>query len=338
MWDVAFAPDGKSLVSSEGRGNVWLWSLPASAEHPQQLDLPEGTLGEVISVDASRLVTLHSDGTARFFDAVTLEELHHFSLMIPEIHCGAAGPRAEFVATGGADGSLRLWQLENGKVKVVAQNMSPGKRIWTLAFDVTGTRLAAADEYGSIKLYEVPSLKKVGEWPFTGRGRAGLSFSKKGRWLVFASNEGAVGYTTLIDLGKSGMRREYSGTPVDSYVFTADEGTLVAVKNDGMMEIRSVPDGPLRTVVNSQVLHLSSVTLGPGEQRILAGSKDGTLVIWDMATLHEVGSFHRGDEPIEELTFLPDGQTLATLSRKTLLQWPAPPASKEGVVRSKPSF
>ena len=337
MWDLAFSPDGKALASCEGQGSIWLWTLPAAVEKPQQLDLPEGTLGAVIAPDGSRLVTLHSDGTARFFDTGTLQELFRFSLMIPDILCGAAGPKAEWVATGSADGTLRLWKLEGGKVSVIAENKHPKHRIWTVTFDSTAHRLATADEFGVIRIFETPSLKPLGEWPFSGRGRAGLTFSGNGRWLVFASNEEAHGITTLIDLKPGGKKREFTTSPPDSFVFTQDEERLISAHNDGTIQVRSLPDGPVQQVVNSQVLRLTTVALSPEGNRIVAGAKDGTIVLWDAHTLHEVGTFRRSDHPIEELTFLPDRRTLITLSRDSLLQWPTRPqgASVTGSSRAR---
>ena len=133
------------------------------------------------------------------------------------------------------------------------------------------------------------------------------------------------------------MKREFTTSPPDSFVFTQDEGRLISAHNDGTIQVRSLPDGPVQQVVNSQVLRLTTVALSPEGNRIVAGAKDGTIVLWDAHTLHEVGTFRRSDHPIEELTFLPDRRTLITLSRDSLLQWPTRPqgASVTGSPRAR---
>jgi len=151
IFSVAYNPSGKQLVStdSDGFGIVWdvatgekLFIIPPKEETSRTTYLPEEILDAAYSPDRRQLALAGSRGTGRVLETSTGIEL--FSL---KGHTGALLSIAfnhdgNLVATGSLDGTVRVWDANNGE-NLLTLPVSGG-----VSFSPDGKRLAIGGESG----------------------------------------------------------------------------------------------------------------------------------------------------------------------------------------------
>ena len=109
--DVAFAPDGKTLVTAGGDGAA-VWD-PRSRKKILSLSSGGTLAGVAFSADGSRIATAGEDRRARIWDAETGLEL--LKLELPEAVTSIAfNPDGTELATGDANGIVRVFALRVG--------------------------------------------------------------------------------------------------------------------------------------------------------------------------------------------------------------------------------
>jgi WD40 repeat protein len=93
-------------------------------------------------------------------DGRTFEELHHFDS--GDTRAVAFSPDDRWLATGGGDGRVRLWDLESGAP--VATLVGHDLQILTLAFSPDGTRLASGGYDKTIRLWDMHTFAAGGSF------------------------------------------------------------------------------------------------------------------------------------------------------------------------------
>jgi WD40 repeat protein len=153
---VAFAPDSTKLASaSDDDGTVWLWNLQT---REPLLVIPEAA------------------------DACTVEALafHPAGLLL-----AVAG--IDWLATGGSDGAIGLWDLqENCACGVLDRGAT------ALAFHPSGRWLAAASLNNSICVWDMESRELAEELTGPSEAVTCIAYSPDGRWLASGGDDRTI--------------------------------------------------------------------------------------------------------------------------------------------------
>src|SRR5262249_8297412 len=103
------------------------------------------------------------------------------------VYALAYGPQGRWLASGGLDGAVRLWDPKTGGE--LWSRKEHQVRVRSLAYSPDG-RLASADDEGRVLLCN-PAGEKLGEILLPGAVR-GLAFARDGRHLATANANGTV--------------------------------------------------------------------------------------------------------------------------------------------------
>ncbi len=196
----------------------------------------------------------------------------------PGINGVALSTDGRLLATAGADGMVRLWDLIAGtQAMCLARHAGP---VRSVAFSPDGRLLATAGGTDAARLWDVTSGDLV-RIVTPGLARD-IVFSADGRLLVTAG--GGTTHAASMAAG------------------TVDRAAWLWEVADGRSAGR-VP-GPIR--------HTTSVAISP-DGRLLATAGAGDDVrLWDAATGMLAGALHRRVASAESVAFSPDGRLLAT--------------------------
>ncbi|MGH3853725.1 MAG: TIR domain-containing protein [Pseudonocardiaceae bacterium] len=177
---AAFHPDG-SILATGGIGGTCLW------------DVDSGKLRDRFSSDSCYAVAFSPHGrilaSTNDPDVVTLWELSTSSELLRTAHTRSARSVAfdgegDMLATGGADGTVRLWAILSGQRLCALDGHS--ETVTSVAFHPGGGILASAGFDRTIRLWDVATGGTVST--LEGHTNAVLDISVSGDGRVLASN------------------------------------------------------------------------------------------------------------------------------------------------------
>ncbi len=129
IWSLAFDPAGGRLVSGGSDGSARVWSLGARDERPARLQgHSQAILSVAFAADGAAILTTSADGSARVWrrHGANAEDSGWTSIVLPHagtrwpgvddgsVWVGAFSPDGSLMATGAADGAVRLFPREIG--------------------------------------------------------------------------------------------------------------------------------------------------------------------------------------------------------------------------------
>ncbi|MEM9463347.1 MAG: SUMF1/EgtB/PvdO family nonheme iron enzyme [Myxococcota bacterium] len=237
----------------------------------------------------------------------------------------ATSPDGARMATGGRDGTTRLWDAQSGAHVVTLA----GHRIDVLAvaFSPDGSQVATGSWDGTARVWDAQSgAHRATLHGHTGPVRA-VGFSPDGRRLVTAGRDGSArvwSVTGDAPLWSSsgevmdGSRGTSQGTPLVDARFTPDGQRVWTVGADDTVRVldgatgQRLPDDRLVALLEGNPV--TAVAVSPDGQRLVAAAKDGSVRAWDLRSGDTWATMRGHTAPVRMMAFSADGERLATAS------------------------
>jgi WD40 repeat protein/serine/threonine protein kinase len=360
---AVYSPDGQWVASAGIDRTVRVWQ----ATGRQDVAVLHGHTGAVHEVafapDGRRLASLSgstaerqaagwvADGTVRVWDVdpeATLPLLRgHTSYVYPV----AFSPDGRWLASGGWDHELRLWDAATGAPCAVLPH--PGI-VPCLAFGPDGTWLVSgcfAD--GRLRIWDVetghvrteirvptgtirsltvsPDGKRVAATTYDEHSKQhhfhicdiasgkrsfsaegwSLAYSPDGRWLAVLAADGQT--VMLLDARTHEVVARFRGheQSVISASFSPDSRRLASCGRDRTVRLWQI-DGDACQVLRGHTDEVFATAFHPDGTRLATAGRDRAVWLWDLARGEEVARLQGHTSYVWSLAFSPDGTTLAS--------------------------
>lgn len=238
---VRFSPDGRRLASASfgPYGEVCLWNVTTGTEE-SLLEIQVAGVG-AFSGDGRRLAIPGSE-SVRIVDTQTRETVRTFRGHAGHVLAAEWGPDDRWLATGGDDGTVRLWSMQQAMSGPVLKQHE-GKVQW-LSWDPNENRLISIGGK---------------------QGQASLV-------CVWNISDG----TAQLD-----EKEQLEPTLTAAEVLRGTDPRLVTGSQNGVIEWRNLADGVPQLTVPAHSSVVRSLAPQPRNGYIASASDDATLCLWE---------------------------------------------------------
>lgn len=333
--EMAFTPDGKTLVTSGENGAATLWDVPSHAVRATFAGHAGPIHAEAISADGSTLYTGSFDTNVIGWD---LTGDRGFPPSFPAIATDASqaswslaiSPDSRTIAVGSTTGKVALWNARTLREERTFTAV-PGVVV-ALAFSRDGRELLVAGD-------RIPTTAWVRIWRLGPHPKLVRSIDVHGflSWATWSPDGGtlaATGTPGFFD-AQHGFVREWdastgralgtSATKGDypNYVVFAPHGTTVAIS--GYQFGAEVLDPAQGTVESRMPIGGGTYTFGdafsPDGKELATTDWNGTLDLWNPKTGKRLATIPDPDLAVgQSVAWSPDGKTLALADQSNTLR------------------
>lgn len=309
---VAFGPDGNHLVSCS-ENKVVLWNIRDSSAKWTLKMKTEKAWTAVFSPGGKRIAIGMDDNTVRIVDADTGElsnVLRPASFSSDPVLSIAYDPNGDDIAFG-AGKDIFLWSSK-GEYRVFSGHEGEIKKV---LFSSDGKRIVSASADHTVRVWNVISERRErilnGSQEEIGAPAGkpkSVAFSPDGKSVIAGLGNLLVQWNAA-----TGERiRSYVGHPgaVTSFVFEPNGERLYSTSNDGSLRSWDTKTGQ-ETGFPVQIDGLVAVGYSIMKKAVVTISKDGTVNLWDPASLNKGTAIMResfsGPESASSLSVSADG-------------------------------
>lgn len=329
---VAFSPDGKTLATGGAAGYLQLWQIkPSGAKRWQRcsdkelFNAQQPIRSVAFSPDGRTLASGSDDGKVWRWNYHTGEVLKVLSGHTSWISAIAFSVD-HLLASGSEDRTVRLWY--NNLCQRQFQGYSNG--IWSVAFNPTGNLLASGSQDRRVRLWSAKTGELLGSLAGHTSWIWSVAFSPTQLTLASSSEDGTI---RIWDIHTQQQRHVLTGhkDAVLSLLYTP-QGTLWSGSLDGTLKHWTAKGICLETLDRERDGHRGGVwaiALSLDGDRLLSGSQDQTLKLWDTASGRLIDTLSGHRSWIRAVAISPDCQTLFSGSADGMLKiWQADDSGK----------
>ncbi len=325
---------------------VWLKSLKPIIP---PLDSPlakvfRGHLGVnhiAFSKDGKKIVSSSLDNTARIWDIETgicLQILKGHTQWVEGV---AFSPNGQEVISSSKDKTIRMWDVESGKCVRTFRGHTNGVR--GIAYSPEGRRIASASFDETIRVWDTGTgdcLKVI-------KGHEGpvhcVTFTKDGKKIASSSRDNTIriwewetGRCLKILKGHTNWIESIALSPDDTQIVSGSDDNTIRIWNaipadsvaaslgNWFKEAGSLfkSSADCIKVFQGHENKVNSVCFSPDGTKILSGSSDKTIRIWNVETGENIRTFLGHEDYINAVAFSPCGKKIASASQdKTICLW-----------------
>ncbi|MFJ8013642.1 helix-turn-helix domain-containing protein [Streptomyces sp. NPDC096339] len=345
---LAYAPDGRTLVSAGADRTVRLWD-PAGALPPAVLaGHTDEVLGVAFAPDGRTVASGGVDRTVRLWDVAGRRTTATLTGNSDDVNGVAYTPDGTTVVSAGGDGATRLWDVDSGRLTATLSGHTdyvlgvavdpagavlatagfdqsvvlwdlrgavlasrPFSEIWHAAYSHDGKLLATAEGDHAVRLWDVPGRKVLAAFEGHGETVFSVAFSPDGRTLASAGSDGTIRLWDIAARRSSAVLPGRAGT-VFSVAFSPDGRTLASAGSDGAVRLWDTAGRTESAVLTGHTDFANDVAFSPDGRTLASAGDDLTVRLWDVTGRRALATLTGHTGAVRGVAFSPDGSTLAS--------------------------
>jgi hypothetical protein len=239
----------------------------------------------------------------------------------PGAQTAALSPVRDVLATAGADGAIRLWDLESRNREGVLRSelhrrTGHDARALCVAFSPDGMLLASGHVDGAVHLWDLSRGDEVAVRLKHEALVGAVAFSPDGAMLASGGMDSNL---KLWDVGAAlagEARRELHRQPsgVTALTYAVGGASILSGHVSRVLRLADAATGRLQSTLRGPGAQINLLWPAPDGRRVAAASHDRTIRIYDIDARRPEGVLTGLRRPATSLCFFPDGARLAAVS------------------------
>ena len=245
---VAFSPDGKLLATAGTDEAVRLWR---ASDLPRLVPAGQAQVGAAFAL----ALAFRRDGLLAF--AGTDGRVYVWNSRTPRakprlvgtgsdlrnsfhpVYAVAFSPTGGILASGGYDGTLRLWDVDASQPKQIAapESMKAPSAIRSVAFSPSGRLIAVGSTDGTISLWDTAKRKQVRAATPDSDSVESVAFTGGGQVLVTAGDDGVVRFWDVGTLRPLGQLVKSHVGKIRRLALSRNGSVLATAQSDGSVRL-----------------------------------------------------------------------------------------------------
>jgi WD40 repeat protein len=283
---LEFSRDGSTIAVS-GYHEITFWKTADGVLERRLTGLAERIYAIATSPDGKWLATASGDPGVYGVAKLWLAEPNGGGKPVRDlvetqdvVFAVAFSPDSKKVATAGADRTIRIFEVESGKL--LAQIEDHADWIFDIAFSPDGKRLASASRDKTSKVFDVDKKESLVTFPAHVQPIYTVSFVPDGKGVATGGEDNRIRIWNPDNDGKSIREIGGFGGTVFKLQYSPDGKNLLAVGGDKMVQIFDAKGASLRKLQGHNDW-IYALAISPDSKTVASGSWDGEVKLWNMA-------------------------------------------------------
>ena len=323
--NLVFTPDGNRLISISEDKTIRIWNAQTGVEvkkfESQIGDGPEGMFyasalspdGKLLAV-AGYQVSTEKENYVIVIDiekGVQVATAIGHTDVITSLSFSGSG---QFLASGSADGTVRIWKMENFPTIITAATLTIGLPVSNISFNRMTQDLAVAAESKDVLIFALAGLRK-GEKQFAPKAlhkHKGIlneiAYSPDGAYLISSSFENEL----ILWNSEGTFVKEIDKLkhPITALAFSFDGKILAALDDTGKGMTYTIPTGSKLTEFTGHDNTVFSAVFSPSTNNsnymvASGGGNNNEIILWNPINGLTIKKIKGKGSPIHQLAFGP---------------------------------
>ena len=194
-----------------------------------------------------------------------------------KVNCVVFGPDGRWLASGGADNSIKIWDVNSGR----ELRALTGHTGWVkaLAASHDGRWLASGSNDRTVRVWDVLTGQEIRNFAGHSGPVESIAFSADGRLLASGSADNSIKLWDLTAGHELQTLKGHAGWVV-SLAFTSDGKLLASGSADHLIKLWDTASGRERGTLQKHSERVIALAFSRDNNSLASGSADGTICMW----------------------------------------------------------
>ena len=336
-----YSPDGSRIVTSARDGSMRIWAADTAELRFETTEHSDAITDCHYSPAGDQIVSISNDKTMKFWDAETARCLFTVALPEPLTACGYSPNGRQIVVSSGQ--VLAVWDtVARKKICTLAGH---NDLVSDCVYSPDGRLIASVSWDKTLILWNVETASPVGRANGHRDAVSACDYSPDGRWIVTAGYDRIPRVWDVDHIRKvwtdsleesvreskpryKGLQLQPTQTQPEVYVgpHSADgERTITLARH--LLKVSDASSGKEVATLSGHSKDVNNFVFSADGRLVVSGSRDGSLILWDVSRGKKVRSFgflSAHQDRLEDCAFSADGKRIVSASLdNTLKVWNA---------------